>query len=55
MAIVLALFASPRGAASVSTGMANAFLDHYQKRMPDDKIPTFNVFDRAISTRRRCR
>ncbi len=48
MSTVFYVQASPKGTESFSIAAANAFIESYRKKSPDDEIVTINVFDRDL-------
>jgi FMN-dependent NADH-azoreductase len=48
MTTLLHISASPRGAASESLTLANAFLEAYRAAHPQDKIETFDLWDGSL-------
>ncbi len=45
---LLHISASPRGASSVSLGIANVFLDTYVQHHPEVEIDTFDLWDGSL-------
>lgn len=48
MTTLLHISSSPRGAASISLGIANVFLDAYAESHPDVEISTFDLWDGSL-------
>lgn len=50
MSRLLHISSSPRGAASVSLGIANTFLETYAENHPNSEIDTFDLWDGSLPT-----
>ena len=48
MSILLYIQASPRGQRSHSVAVADAFVETYEQKHPDDQVDILNVFDKSI-------
>ena len=50
MSRLLYIQASPRGQRSYSVRVADAFVDAYKKKNPNDEVETINIFEESLPT-----